>query len=119
MKRVLVLILILFLLNGCVTFRPHTKTEKILLGAFVTSQMADIASTEYALNHGCKEMNPIYGKDPSLGKMILFKGLFVGIIYLLGQIDPKHRPIFYSIPTAITLGAVANNVYQANKEQEK
>jgi hypothetical protein len=55
-----------------------TTWNKVTLGAAIGGQAADIASTQSALNRGCTEANPVFGDDPSTGKMILVKSIVLG-----------------------------------------
>jgi len=114
-KKIFIILTLTLLLLGCSSYRPHTKTEKYWLAAMISAQAADVATTEYALHRGLHEANPILGKDPSLGKTIGIKALSVGVIYLMGQIDPKRRKLYYQIGTVVGLAPAIWNWYQIER----
>jgi len=83
----------------------------------IGGRAADIASTQYALNNGgCKEANPIYGDNPSTGKMILISAAVVGATWLAVEywIDEEDREIarnwIYGLQAAISVSVAAHNM---------
>jgi len=45
----------------------------------------DVMSTQHALDNGAEEMNPIYGSDPSMGRMIITKVIYMGLVYYITE----------------------------------
>ena len=88
--------------NGCVSLgaRPYTSGEKFWSGAAVAAHATDIAVTKYGLDNGWRyESNFIYGEDSGIKRMILIKSAYLGLTYGFGEIDPKHRSLYYQIAT--------------------
>jgi len=77
-----------------------TTTDKVLLGSFVALQAIDVAQTKRVLKRGGYEMNPIFGKHPSDGQLLLGKAIGTSAIYWLSDNYPEYR-------TGILIGAVA------------
>lgn len=50
-----------------------TGWNKFWFAAAVGGQLADIVSTDRGLDRGCKEVNPLFGSDPSTGTIVAAK----------------------------------------------
>ena len=59
-----------------------TGWNKFWFGAAVGGQLADIVSTDRGLDRGCKEMNPLFGSDPSTGTIVAAKLGVLGLAYV-------------------------------------
>ena len=77
-----------------------STTDKVLLGSFVTLQVVDVAQTKQVLKHGGYEMNPIFGKHPSDGSLVLGKVIVTGAVYWIADTKPEYR-------TGLLIGATA------------
>lgn len=80
--QILLAIFILINLSGCAAYRPYTGAEKTLMGAAISMQALDVATTSYALSQpGFSENNAIWwGEDDGaiLGGMLASKVVFCG-----------------------------------------
>ena len=74
--------------------------DKALLGTFVALQAIDVAQTKRVLKRGGYEMNPLFGKHPSDGQLLLGKAVGTSAIYWLSDNYPEYR-------TGLLIGAVA------------
>lgn len=74
-------------LSGCAT--AESKWESAAIGA----ALIDIGSTGGALRQeGYKEANPIFGEQPSVGKMAAINlGAYTGIWALTRKLDPVEK----------------------------
>jgi len=123
-KTLISLALSTSLLTGC-TFhfgpeqesREHTASEKAWFVGMVACNAADYYTTKYALNHGLKEANPIYGESPKDEKLIAGKMVGVAIFYIAGQIDPDNRELYYQIGSGLSCGAAIWNETQIRKQE--
>lgn len=71
----------MILLSGCATLKDRDLAVK----AAYAGVAADFISTKYQLDQGCQEANPLYGKNPSDGKLALFAAANLGLVYLLDK----------------------------------
>lgn len=103
--------------TSCATFsgRDYTPTDQVSLGAAVAFQAADVGTTIYGLEQGLKEANPLLGEHPSTAVLIAVKIVGVALIYSLGELDPEHRAIIFSLSGAIGGLAAGWNWYQIDK----
>lgn len=70
------------------------KRERRAMWFAVAGVAADIYTTRKGLDRGCKELNPIYGKDPSTGKLVGAGALQLGILYWVmkrDSLNSNHR----------------------------
>ena len=113
--KTLPIILLLIALPCCAalpTPRPWTKAEKVVLGASCLATVADVYTTTQALNSGCEEMNPLVGKHPSDGTIIMFGGLVqVGFI-VVAHYWPDFRLWGLGFKTVANSAAAAWNSTQ-------
>jgi len=98
--------------TGCGFSRPHTKEEKWWLGGVIVGQAADGISTKMFVRQGIEESSVFAGKHPSDGTIFLFKAGAVGIVYVLGQIDPDNRLLYYKIGSILGFAPAAWNYYK-------
>jgi hypothetical protein len=103
------------LLAGCSTYRPYTPREKTLMGAALTAQALDVATTSYVLSDGGIEANGLWwGNDSGemLAAMLSTKIVICGTAYLAGQAWPDARPWLWSIVGAGGAAGATWNTYQ-------
>ena len=63
-----------------------TGWNKFWFASAIGGQAADVVSTQVALNKGCVEGNPVFGKDPSTGLMVAVKLGVVGVAYYITEV---------------------------------
>ena len=115
MKTLLITILLLILLPCCAalpTPRPWTKAETIVLGASCLAAVADAYTTTRALDNGCEEMNPLIGKHPSDGAVIVFMGITQAATIIVAHYWPDFRLWILGFKTAVNGAAAARNSTQ-------
>ena len=111
MKRAL--IFILALVAGC--SQPMTPREQMLFGGMIAAQAADGWTTARYVAIGGTEANPMMDDRPSDGEIALFKAGFVGVLWLLGEIDPEHREQYYTVGIVSGLLATGWNTHLTQK----
>lgn len=88
--------------------------------ATIAGHSADIGTTVHALKKGAKEQNPIYGENPSLGKLVGIKAggaaLQVLLQQMLGKKNPKIANALGYGAGAAMAGLAAHNISQAKKK---
>ena len=80
-----------------------TGWNKFWFAAAVGGQLADTVSTDRGLDRGCKEMNPLFGEDPSTGVIVAAK---------LGVLALAYATTEYWVP-AESRQSARNWVYSA------
>ena len=99
----------MLLIVGC-SGVPYTSSEKAALGFYIASSFADFRTTELALERGARECNPFLDDHPSDFELITHQVCSLGFIYLLGEIWPDKRVLFYTIfGTGHTVAAIHND----------
>ena len=91
--------------------RTVRKLQKINLGL----NLADVVLTYNCLQRGnCEEANPIYGRHPSLPRIIITKSFFTAaqwaITDVLLEMDPKKAKFLTYASIAINAGVVGWNM---------
>ena len=90
-----------------------------MMGAAITMQALDVATTSYALSQdGFEEGNALWWGDDDgaiLGGMLASKAVFMGVAYLAGQWWPESRMWVWGILGAGGAGASAWNTIQVLK----
>ena len=72
---------------------PHSGVGIGPYAAMLAGQGADAASTAYNYSRGYRESNPLYGQDPSLGRIMAVKGLEAGgLAMLMRQLAQHDHP---------------------------
>jgi len=112
-------------INPMATYSSKTDSEqwtgwnKFWFTSAIGGQIADVASTQAALNRGCSEANPLYGKDPSTGIMLLIKVSILGVSYITTEYFLYDHPLqqdlrnwVYGTLTLIGFGAAGWNTSQ-------
>ena len=110
MKKLIIIIILLFCSSGCVT--DWNRTDKILLGSLVAGQAIDITQTERVMSGeymDLRERNPMM---KSMDIMIPAKIVVVGATTWLADRYPKHRRMILWIGNAVTWGVVGWNYRQ-------
>lgn len=97
--------------NGC-AFNTHTKKENLWFGAATVAHTAEVATHIYALNNGYRELNPLWGKNPSTEKILLIKTAYLGLTYGLGEAYPEHRSTLYKVSTVAGALPTVWNLFQ-------
>ena len=62
-----------------------TNWNKFWFASMLGGQIADVVSTNNAVNRGCSEANPIYGSDPNIATMVIIKTVVIGGFYYLTE----------------------------------
>ena len=96
MLQRLILVLLLLLCTGCATVTDIDRRPLLYGGA-----AADTVSTQWVLNTGGRELNPLGFLGVTVAK----------IVYL--NLDPEDQPVPESVITALWFGCTVNNVIQA------
>ena len=96
MKILVTLLILLLLLNGCMSFA-------------ISGQIADVGTTYYGLEHGYEEANPAYNdiNDVVIGKIILL-GL---CIYIAENSPTSIKNKIYAYIGLLGFGYSAWNIY--------
>lgn len=87
--------------------------DLVLFVLLVLLSAADIRLTSKVLALGGRELNPVYGKMPSLSRLIAVR--VIGLALLLGWlfIFPRARTIVLAIGCVMYAGVVAWNFKQS------
>ncbi len=94
--------LVAMLVGGCSSPRQN----------FYAGQGFDVATTQYGLEHGFEEANPL--ADDMQG-VLLMKVVYVGITEALAHMFPDDADLIYNAGGVIGLGAGAWNTYTITK----
>lgn len=112
-------VLVVLALCGCSTYRPYTGAEKTLMGAALTAQALDVATTSYALSRpGFDEGNAVWwgdGDGEIMVGMLASKIVICGVVYLAGQAWPETRKWTWGIVGAGGAAASAWNLVQVSR----
>ena len=91
-------------------------TDRVLFGTYLTASALDAAQTIHALDQRhpngqpkFKEVNPLYGEQPSDSRIILTKLVSAGVIYLIADRVPSARRTTLWLVNALQIGVVAHN----------
>lgn len=76
---------------------PYSKADYAALTFAIAGQAADTWTTERALDHGGYEANPVFGRHPSDGRLILTKLAALGIVAAVGELQPGWRVWMYGL----------------------
>lgn len=96
------------LLAGCAPTQPWTRTAKAMLGVNIACNTADYAQTEWAMEHGYTEVNPLLGDSPSDGRILATKVATQALIYRLAD-GTDNRTLTLALALAPCIAAVAHN----------
>jgi len=89
---------------------PYDTTEKILYGALIATNAADLGTTVVALDRGAVEVNPIVGANPSTGTLLAVKVIGVTLVTIgANLVDHTLRKIFLGGASLVFGGASLNN----------
>lgn len=96
-----------FALGGCSTWGPK---EQRAFAFSAVCHTVDLVQTDWALEHGYRELNPILGSHPSDNKLVAHKAAVMGLTWAIGERfegDDRWKAIMIStIPCVL---AVAHN----------
>ena len=91
-------------------------TDRVLFGTYLTASAIDAAQTIHALDQRhpngkpmFREVNPLYGEQPSDSRIILTKLVSAGIIYWVADRVPSARRTTLWLVNALQFGVVAHN----------
>jgi hypothetical protein len=94
-------------LTGCAS-APWTATDKALLGFTVACHAVDYAQTEWGVENGYTEMNPLMGDAPSDGRILGTKLAMQALI--VGAADySENRAVSLGLALVPCVAAVAHN----------
>ena len=95
---VCVLIFIMTLCAGC---EPMTVRQKWLFGGMCMAQWADYESTRKGHledeDGPWSEASPFLDDHPSRDQVFLLKAAAVAFFWGLGELDPDHRELYYTV----------------------
>lgn len=89
-----------------------SSVEKLGFSSFVVLEVVDVGQTIRMKRHSeqYKEKNPLYGDDPSIGKVVLVKTLTTSLVYwAVDESSPVSRKVILGLADAIQLSVVAHN----------
>ena len=124
LKKISALVL-LFLLGGCANNVPYaewTPKEKKLYKYQLALQAIDTIQTGQVINcqknNQCllAEANPIYGKRPSMGKLLGIKVASNILVYQLLSKKTRHRELTLKFMNTTLILTVTQNQISINKE---
>ena len=124
LKKISALVL-LFLLGGCANNVPYaewTPKEKKLYKYQLALQAIDTIQTGQVINcqknNQCllAESNPIYGKRPSMGKLLGIKVASNILMYQLLSKKTRHRELTLKFMNTTLILTVTQNQISINKE---
>ena len=96
-------IVLALMLTGCASYTP---ADWAALSFAVAGSAADVYTTERALDNGGYECNPVFGSDPSDGKLIAGKVLALLACVAVGELEPRWRPWLFGL-LGVSGGAAA------------
>ena len=104
-------IVLVLMLTGCASHVAYSTTDWTALTAAVAGSAADIYTTERCLDadNGGRELNPVYGSDPSDGKLICGKVLALAVCVAVGELEPGWRPWLFGFMGGTGSAAAAYN----------
>jgi len=81
----------------------------------VAGQCSDFATTEWGLDHGYVEANPLVGEHPTDTQIALFKLGSIGVFWGLGELFPDKREEIFKLGAIVGFGAAGYNLVVENK----
>ena len=96
------------LLSGCSTWHPR---EQRAFAFSVACRTVDMVQTDWAMERGYREINPLMGERPSDGKLMAFTAGMVGATWWLAESfdNSDDRVIAILLATAPCVYAVVHN----------
>lgn len=108
MQRLAAFLVVVVALCGCAT--SQSRWEIAALGA----ALADIGSTGAGLENGGREVNPVYGENPSVERILAVNlALHAGIFYTSRDADPAARQKIWRNVTILRLLVAGWNLSQS------
>ncbi len=90
------------------------------LGVMGAGQVADAVSTHQAIQRGAHEQNPIYGKDPGLGRLLATKAaITIPSGFALMKLHTHHPKLANALALGIGgagMGLAVHNARQGKQE---
>lgn len=96
----------------CSSCSSWTKSEQQAFRWMVSGQAFDGLTTEYALDMGFEELNPILDDCPSDVEVCLFKAGSCLLLIGLGEIFPESREDFFKLGAVSGFVCGGINTYQ-------
>ena len=103
-------IIVLVFLAGCASPRPWTKEEKMLLAASCLATTADMVTTLDMLDDGNWEINPMMGKHPTDGQVVITIGITQALTVVLAHYWDDFRSWILGAKTGINAGFAFHNL---------
>ena len=114
MKKILLLIMLsVFSFGNWLENKDWNESTNNRFNLFLGLQALDVASTYYVLKtKKGEEANPIYGKNPKIGTLLLGKVVLIPLIYasVNNLENTKHRNMLLNIVNVMYIGVTANNI---------
>jgi len=108
--RFIATIILILTLTSCASYRPWTRTEKIMLAASWVAAGADYYTSERAFDDpGNHEMNPLAGQHPTDMELATYMLTSQVCITLLAHCFPKWRSWLLGGKTVVNMGCSWNN----------
>lgn len=89
-----------------------SRGMKAALAVLAVGRVLDTVSTVQALNRGAVEANPLYGKRPSVKRLVAMNLPVVGLGYVLHKVAPRNPKLAKGI--AYTIGGVGAALAMSN-----
>lgn len=94
-------------LAGCSAWQP---AEQRAFAFAATCHAVDLMQTDWALENGFKEANPILGENPSDNELMAFKAAALGVTWWVAEnAAPEDRWKAVLLATVPCVAAVAHN----------
>ena len=100
------LVIFILILTGCATYSP---ADWAALSFAVAGSAADVYTTERCLDGGGYERNPVFGSDPSDGKLIAGKVVALLACVAVGELEPGWRPWMFGLLGGTGAAAAVHN----------
>jgi hypothetical protein len=98
---------LLLVASGCTS--TWSRGEKALAAGYVAANVVDMGQTNYALQNGYAEGNPMYGSAPSAGKILAIKGVTTAATMWMADRFPSRRKLILGMGLGLQAGIVGNN----------
>jgi hypothetical protein len=118
MKKLVIIILCIFLFTSCATPIKWTKEDKIYAGYFLLGHAADMLTTERNLDRdGWYEINPILDKHPSDLKLAFYFSFTTILGLTIAHIFPEYRKALLATYGTVNWGFAISNQIKWNKRK--
>jgi len=107
-------VVLALMLTGCAHV-PYSGADYAALSFAVCGSAADVWTTERALDNGGYECNPLFGSDPSDGKLIAGKVVMVAVLALIGEVYPESRQWLFWLAGGVGFNAAMWNYQEVDQ----